>query len=116
MKPDCEKYADPNCATCGGSGLFDLGGWCPCAKRSQLLEEQARRARSDRCRSGLCSAQATSHTGANCEVVRLLHEAQRLVQENERLRIELAAERGRRIEAEYERNRFRDRLAEGRAN
>lgn len=116
MKPDCEKYADPNCATCKGSGLLDVGGWCYCAKQSQMLEEQAKRARTDRCRSGLCSQTCASHTGSNCEVVRLLHEAQRLVQENERLRIELAAERARRIDAELERERFRNRLTEGRAN
>jgi hypothetical protein len=43
-------------------------------------------------------------------------EAQRLVQELNRASIDLAAERAQRIDAECERNRFRDRLAEGRAN
>jgi hypothetical protein len=43
-------------------------------------------------------------------------EAQRLVQELEQARLDAAAERARRIEAEQERNRFRDRLAGKRAN
>jgi hypothetical protein len=116
VKPDCEKYADPNCSTCKGAGLLDVGGWCHCAKQSQMLEEQARVARTDRCRSGLCSENCTAHTGHNCEVVRLLHEAQRLVQELNQAHLDLAAERAQRIDAEHERNRFRERLAEGRAN
>ena len=67
------------------------------------------------CRAGLCSAHVTAHSG-DCEVRRLLTETTRLVQENERLRLELAAERARRIDAEIERERFRVRLAEGRPN
>jgi predicted transcriptional regulator len=43
-------------------------------------------------------------------------EAQRLVQELNRASLDLASERAQRIDAEHERNRFRDRLAEGRAN
>jgi hypothetical protein len=69
----------------------------------------------DRCRVGLCAVHSTAHSG-DCEVRRLQLEAQRLVQENERLRIDLAAERAQRIDAEHERNRFRERLAEGRPN
>ena len=69
----------------------------------------------DRCASGLCSAHVTHHSG-DCAVTRLHTEAQRLCQENERLRIELSAERAQRIQAELERERFRTRLAEGRAN
>ena len=69
----------------------------------------------DRCASGLCSAHVTHHTG-DCEVRRLLHENTRLVALLEAARLDAATERARRIEAEQERNRFRDRLAEGRAN
>jgi hypothetical protein len=43
-------------------------------------------------------------------------EAQRLVQELNQASIDLAAERAQRIDAEHERNRFRERLAEGRPN
>ena len=43
-------------------------------------------------------------------------EAQRLVQELNQASIDLAAERAQRIDVELERNRFRDRLAEGRPN
>lgn len=59
------------------------------------------------CRAGLCSAHVTAHSG-DCEVRRLLSETTRLVQENERLRIELAAERARRIDAELGRERLRE--------
>jgi hypothetical protein len=43
-------------------------------------------------------------------------EAQRLVQELNQAHLDLAAERAQRINAELDRERFRDRLAEGRAN
>lgn len=69
----------------------------------------------DRCASGLCSAHVTHHSG-DCEVRRLLEENTRLVALLEQARIELSAERARRIDAELERERFRFKLAEGRAN
>ncbi len=43
-------------------------------------------------------------------------EAQRLVQELNQAHLDLAAERAQRIDVELERNRFRERLAEGRPN
>lgn len=69
----------------------------------------------DRCTSGLCSAHVTHHSG-DCEVRRLLHENTRLVAMLEAAQLDAAAERARRIDAELERERFRTRLAEGRAN
>lgn len=69
----------------------------------------------DRCRSGLCSAHVTHHSG-DCEVRRLLAENTRLVAMLEAAQLDAAAERARRIQAELERERFRNRLAEGRAN
>lgn len=55
-------------------------------------------------------------TSAADRIEALEQEAQRLVQELNRADIELAAERAQRIQAELERERFRTRLAEGRAN
>ena len=63
--------------------------------------------RKQRCRAGLCQAHATHHSG-DCEVRRLLQEASKLAQENERLSLELAAERAQRINAELDRERLRE--------
>lgn len=69
----------------------------------------------DQCASGLCSAHVTHHSG-DCEVRRLLAENTRLVALLEAAQLDAAAERAQRIQAELERERFRNRLAEGRAN
>jgi hypothetical protein len=69
----------------------------------------------EHCRSGLCAAHVTAHSG-DCEVRRLLQENTRLVALLEQARLDVAAERAQRIDAEHERNRFRERLAQGRAN